>query len=162
MSSTLCSKIDISDSEWKVCQAKAKMLSCFINTETTNICFNLDPWNIKAMCNELDLNDGSDHVITHIGMPPPKPYFERSTSSSNMAKALRLTRARSSSPPRPQLSKRFSELRGLTQSMPSICSSRAAHNRVIGCVVLQSELERRSEQKEHQRAQEFEALLESL
>ena len=118
---------------------------------------------VKSILNRLDIQDLDPFSITKTSspasewptsslnepaephMPPPKPYFDRSTSAPNTLNRLQLARLRSSSPPRPQkLPLRIAVLRGLTQSLPMISPSRASHNRIIGYGVLSAEKTGRS------------------
>ena len=90
----------------------------------------------SSICETDATNENNGREPSHL--PPPKPYFDRSNRS--LPKVANLVRTRSSSPQRPeQLFKKFLELRGMMESAPQICSSRAAHNRIIGCEVLKFE-----------------------
>ena len=150
--------------------ATSELPSGLVERVSSSIDVNLDRWSTKYIApqfNDFGPEDGTDDA--DIYLPPPKPFFDRCKSTSYISNAVQLIRARSSSelsPPKPHLSQKISEMRGMTQSMPSMCSSRAAHNRVLGCAVLQSEIDsdsrRRSELKAKQRAVEFDTFLENL
>jgi hypothetical protein len=112
-------------------------------------------------------SDGRGSETEGMGMPPPKPEFDRGRRAQ-LIQAIRplhqsLARAHSTSPPmHEQRAKEFLRSPGMTLSLPSLDSSRWTHNRAVGNEILSQPSECGRTPATRHRIKEFDLLLKDL
>ena len=114
---------------------------------------------------ELAENESGNECSDYSPLPPPKPYFDRDARQNKpFVQPITLARARSSSPLRNR-AKDFWNSRNMSNSLPTLLSSRSIHNRSLGQLLNADNAGYEGSEVKPTRCsriEEFDALLESL